>query len=195
MSAGADGFTRLSVERRNDGVAVVRLDDQSSKVNTLNKDLMSEFGRLIDQLEQDGAVSAVVLISGKSDSFIAGADITMLDACKTAEEATELARGGQQLLDRIAKSKKPYVAAINGSCLGGGLEVALACHYRIASTHPKTVLAVPEVQLGLLPGAGGTQRLPALVGIQEALMVRGGGRGGARGATRREARGAGAERW
>merc|ERR1711871_1587121 len=75
------------------------------------------------------------------------------------------------MMDRIAACPRPIVAAIDGTCMGGGLEVALACHYRIASTNPKTVLSVPEVKLGLLPGAGGTQRLPKLVGIQTALTM------------------------
>lgn len=87
----------------------------------------------------------------------------MLQACKTKEEASNLARGGQQMLFGIEGSKKPIIAAINGSCMGGGLEVALACHYRVAVNAKKTVLALPEVMLGLLPGAGGTQRLPKLV--------------------------------
>ena len=84
-------------------------------------------------------------------------------------DAEALSRGGQALLARLESLRVPVVAAIHGACLGGGLETALACRYRIASDHPKTVLALPEVQLGLLPGAGGTQRLPRLIGLQRAL--------------------------
>lgn len=87
----------------------------------------------------------------------------MLQACKTAEEVTNLSRNGQEMLFEIEKNKKPIIAAIKGSCMGGGLEVALACGYRIAVNDKKTVFALPEVMLGLLPGAGGTQRLPKLV--------------------------------
>eukprot|EP00735_Rhodelphis_limneticus_P009003 TRINITY_DN2460_c0_g1::TRINITY_DN2460_c0_g1_i1::g.8765::m.8765 TRINITY_DN2460_c0_g1::TRINITY_DN2460_c0_g1_i1::g.8765 ORF type:complete len:762 (+),score=307.57,sp/P40939/ECHA_HUMAN/49.93/0.0,ECH/PF00378.15/1.8e-65,3HCDH_N/PF02737.13/8.3e+02,3HCDH_N/PF02737.13/1.2e-54,3HCDH/PF00725.17/1.8e-23,3HCDH/PF00725.17/1.7e-05,DUF3798/PF12683.2/0.062,DUF3798/PF12683.2/1.2e+02,HSP33/PF01430.14/0.26,HSP33/PF01430.14/3.1e+03,NAD_binding_2/PF03446.10/5.4e+02,NAD_binding_2/PF03446.10/0.8 TRINITY_DN2460_c0_g1_i1 len=124
--------------------------------------------KIVSTVENDKNVKAVVLISGKPDNFIAGADIRMLSECKSSAELTTLSHRGQQMLDRLAAGK-PTVAAINGVCLGGGLEVALACHYRIASTHPKTSLGVPEVMLGLLPGAGGTQRLPRLVGMQAAL--------------------------
>lgn len=110
-------------------------------------------------------------MSGKPTSFIAGADIDMLSKCKTAEEAEKLARDGQIQFQRLERSKKPIVAAIMGSCLGGGLELALACHYRIAVNSPQTVLALPEVQLGLLPGAGGTQRLPKLISLTNALPM------------------------
>lgn len=97
-------------------------------------------------------------LRGKPGCFIAGADIGMLEACKTAEEATKISHGAQIMFDRMEKSRKPIVAAINGVCLGGGLEIALACHYRIATKDKKTGLGLPEVMLGLLPGGGGTQR-------------------------------------
>lgn len=141
------------------------------QVNTLSAAMMQQFEPVLSQLETDGAIRGAVVLSGKSDNFIAGADITMLDACTSAEQLTDLSRQGQVLMDRLAKLNKPVVAAINGSCLGGGLELALACKYRIASSSPKTRLGVPEVQLGLLPGAGGTQRLPRTVGIQQALTL------------------------
>jgi len=152
-----------------DSVAVLRLDVQGEKMNTLSAKLMADFEAVLTKLEGDTSVKAAVLISGKPDSFIAGADIKMLAACTTAEEAEGLAKGGQAIMDRIAGSKTPIVAAIHGACLGGGLEVALACHQRVATSHAKTQLAVPEVMLGLLPGSGGTQRLPRLVGMQAAL--------------------------
>merc|ERR1712013_443827 len=112
---------------------------------------------------------ALVLMSGKPGCFIAGADINMLASCKTAEEATALSKGCQDLLFEVEKCKKPVVAAIQGSCLGGSLEVAMACHYRIAVDGMKTGMGVPEVLLGVLPGGGGTQRLPALTGIPNTL--------------------------
>lgn len=116
-------------------------------------------------------MKAVVLMSGKPNSFVAGADITMLEKCKTASDAEKLSRDGQIQFERLEKSKKPVVAAIMGTCMGGGLELALACHYRIAVNDPKTQMAVPEVMLGLLPGAGGTQRLPRLISVQNALSM------------------------
>jgi enoyl-CoA hydratase / long-chain 3-hydroxyacyl-CoA dehydrogenase len=132
---------------------------------------MEQIEPIISKIENDASIKAAVLISGKADNFIAGADITMLEKAKTAAELTEVSHNGQKLMNRMAASKKPIVAAINGSCLGGGLEVALACSYRIATSSPKTKLGLPEVMLGLLPGAGGTQRLPQLVGIQEAIKM------------------------
>ena len=107
-----------------------------------------------------------MLISGKTSSFIAGADIGMLQSCQTEDEMYTLSREGQRIFDILEGSKKPVVSAIMGSCLGGGLEVALATHYRIAVNDKKTVLGVPEVKLGLLPGSGGTQRLPKLVSLK-----------------------------
>ena len=95
----------------------------------------------------------------------------MFGACKDAATLTELSRAGQVEFNQLAGSSKPIVAAINGTCLGGGLELALACTYRIATGSPRTKLGLPEVQLGLLPGAGGTQRLPRAVGIQLALTM------------------------
>lgn len=159
----------FEIEKREDGVAVVRMDVPGEPVNTLKISFMDEFARLFEELDRDGALKAVVFMSGKPDSFIAGADITMLQAANTAAEATELSRKGQEALERLEKFRVPVVAAIHGVCLGGGLEVALACDARIASDADVTKLGLPEVQLGLLPGAGGTQRLPRLVGIQAAL--------------------------
>ncbi|MDQ5840844.1 MAG: 3-hydroxyacyl-CoA dehydrogenase NAD-binding domain-containing protein, partial [Chloroflexota bacterium] len=106
---------------------------------------------------------------GKADTFIAGADIEEFTAIGTQTEAERLSFEGQETVSRLETFHKPIVAAINGACLGGGLEVALACHYRIATDHPKTVLGLPEVQLGLIPGAGGCQRLPRLIGARAAL--------------------------
>nr|CAD7395576.1 unnamed protein product [Timema cristinae] len=138
-------------------------------VNTLNVEVMYEVEQLLQQIAQNPSVRAAVLISGKPNCFIAGADINLLQACKTAEEVTSISRTGQQILANIENSKKPIIAAIQGSCLGGGLEVALACHYRIAVKDRKTGLGLPEVMLGLLPGGGGTQRLPLLVALPDAL--------------------------
>jgi 3-hydroxyacyl-CoA dehydrogenase/enoyl-CoA hydratase/3-hydroxybutyryl-CoA epimerase len=116
-------------------------------------------------------VKAVVFMSGKADIYIAGADVEEFVALKSATEAERLAAGGQEMLDRVARFPKPVVAAIHGACLGGGLEFALACGYRVATDHPKTQLGLPEVQLGILPAAGGCQRLPRLIGARAALDI------------------------
>lgn len=152
-----------------DGVAVITFDQPDSSVNTLSPESGEAFGALLSVAEKDEAVKAVVFMSGKKDNFVAGAKIDFLRTIQTAEEATAISRKAQEGFDRLEASAKPVVAAIHGSCLGGGLEWALACHYRIATDSPKTTLGLPEVQLGLLPGAGGTQRLPALIGAPAAM--------------------------
>lgn len=157
---------RLSLTGR---VAWLRYDQPGSPVNTLNSRVGPVFAQCFDRIEQDERIDGAVLVSDKPDTWIAGADIDELRGIREAAEAEALSRGGQQLLDRLAAFRKPVVAAIHGAALGGGLEVALACRHRIVTEHDKTVLALPEVQLGLLPGAGGTQRLPRLVGLQAAL--------------------------
>jgi len=160
--------TVLHVEQRPDGVAVLRFDIPDEPVNVLRLDYAPEFERVLAQLEADPSVQGVV-ITGKPDSFLAGADITALNEVTSAAEGSDLSRRGQAIMNRIAAFPRPTVAAIHGVCLGGGLELALACTARVASDHKKTKLGLPEVMLGLLPGAGGTQRLPALVGAPGAL--------------------------
>uniref|UniRef100_A0A673HKT0 enoyl-CoA hydratase n=1 Tax=Sinocyclocheilus rhinocerous TaxID=307959 RepID=A0A673HKT0_9TELE len=152
-----------------DNVAVVRINDPTSKVNTLSKHMQAEMVEVMNEIWGNSAVKSAVLISRKPGCFIAGADINMIQACKTAEEVTSLSQEGQKIFDQIEKSPIPVVAAINGSCLGGGLEFAIACQYRIATKSKKTILGTPEVMLGLLPGAGGTQRLPKMVGLPAAF--------------------------
>ncbi|MGH7718707.1 MAG: fatty acid oxidation complex subunit alpha FadJ, partial [Gemmatimonadaceae bacterium] len=152
-----------------DGVAVVTLDMPNESVNKLSRAVRDELSALLEELERDDVVKSVVLMSGKPDIFIAGADIEELLEIRTEADAQRLSRGGQEMLDRLERMRTPVLAAIHGACLGGGVEVVLACAYRIATDHPKTVLALPEVQLGLIPGAGGTQRLPRTVGLRSAL--------------------------
>ncbi|KAG5888462.1 hypothetical protein JTB14_017190 [Gonioctena quinquepunctata] len=130
---------------------------------------MTELNSLLPTIESNPQIQACVLISGKPGCFIAGADITMLEAAKTAGELTNKSTEGQKILQQIEKSKKPFVSAIQGVCLGLGLETALSTHYRIAVKDKATALGLPEVMLGLLPGAGGTQRLPRLVSLPTAL--------------------------
>ncbi|XP_010213200.1 PREDICTED: trifunctional enzyme subunit alpha, mitochondrial [Tinamus guttatus] len=131
-------------------------------VNTLSRQLHAEFADVMNEVWANDSVKSAVLISSKPGSFIAGADLNMIQACKTAQEVTQLSQDGQKLLDKLERSPKPIVAAINGTCLGGGLEVAIACQYRIATKEKRTVLGSPEVLLGILPGAGATQRLPKM---------------------------------
>jgi 3-hydroxyacyl-CoA dehydrogenase/enoyl-CoA hydratase/3-hydroxybutyryl-CoA epimerase len=159
---------RLEVD---DGVALVLLDVPGESVNTLSPEVGEELQAAVESLDKDPEVKALVLASGKKDGFIAGARIEVLQAAGSAAEAEALSRAGQKGFDRLEQLKKPVVAAVHGACLGGGLELALACHWRIATDDPRTRLGQPEVQLGLIPGAGGTQRLPRLIGIAQALDV------------------------
>jgi 3-hydroxyacyl-CoA dehydrogenase/enoyl-CoA hydratase/3-hydroxybutyryl-CoA epimerase len=152
-----------------DGVAVITMDLPDEPVNKLNQAVKDDFIELIRRLDGDATIQAAVLISGKPDTFIAGADIEEFLKVRSADDAERLSLDGQSLLDRVEQLRTPVVAAIHGACLGGGLETALACAWRIGTDHPKTVLALPEVMLGLIPGAGGTQRLPRLVGLRNAL--------------------------
>jgi 3-hydroxyacyl-CoA dehydrogenase / enoyl-CoA hydratase / 3-hydroxybutyryl-CoA epimerase len=163
----------LKLDVAADGVALLTFDIPGEAANTLRASFQEEFDEAMSKVMADEAVKAVVLISGKHDSFVLGADVEMLARVKTQAEASALSRGGQQAMARLeaAGKKKPIVAAINGAALGGGLELALACTYRIASDDKRTMLGLPEVQLGLIPGAGGTQRLPQLIGIAQALDI------------------------
>jgi 3-hydroxyacyl-CoA dehydrogenase/enoyl-CoA hydratase/3-hydroxybutyryl-CoA epimerase len=159
----------LSIEKRDDGVAIVRMDIPGEPMNTLKSDFVDTFNAVFSEVENDADIKAVVFTSGKKDSFIAGADVTMLETVNSAEEGERISLEGHKTMARIEGFGKPVVAAIHGVALGGGLEVALACHARVASDSKKTKLGLPESQLGLIPGAGGTQRLPRLIGVQPAL--------------------------
>jgi 3-hydroxyacyl-CoA dehydrogenase / enoyl-CoA hydratase / 3-hydroxybutyryl-CoA epimerase len=159
----------LELQRRPDGVAVIVMDVPGESMNTLQPNFAEEFARVFDELERSTDVKAVVFTSGKSDSFIAGADIRMLKDVKLASDAVRLARTGHEAVARLESFRLPVVAAIHGACLGGGLELALACRARVASSDKQTKLGLPEVQLGLIPGLGGTQRLPRQIGVQAAL--------------------------
>jgi 3-hydroxyacyl-CoA dehydrogenase/enoyl-CoA hydratase/3-hydroxybutyryl-CoA epimerase len=158
----------MNIEKKQN-VAIITLDQPGEKVNTLNEAMMEEFSSFLDDLESDNSILGAILISGKENNFIAGADIEMFKARETAEEIEQLSLDGHKILNRVEEHSKPVIVAIHGSCMGGGLELSLACHYRIASDHSKTIMGLPEVKLGILPGTGGTQRLPRLVGIQKSL--------------------------
>ncbi|VDM65368.1 unnamed protein product [Strongylus vulgaris] len=158
----------VKVENKGD-VAVIKMDLANTKENVLNEALAGDLQAAFDKVERDTTVKAIVLMSGKPNSFVAGADVGMLSKAKTPQEGTAISKKAQEQFEKLERSGKPIVAAIMGSCMGGGLELAMACQYRIAVNDKKTQLALPEVMLGLLPGAGGTQRLPKLVSLQNAL--------------------------
>ena len=163
---GSSGAFRIE---RDGDVAVVVFDLPNEPVNKFSSRVIGEFDAVLDEVERDTAVRGVVLISGKSDSFIAGADIEEFLTYTTAAMAAAASEAGKRRFARVESFRVPVIAAIHGACMGGGLELALSCRYRICTDHAKTLLALPETMLGLIPGLGGTQRLPRVVGLQAAL--------------------------
>jgi len=152
-------------------VGVLTFNLVNEKVNKLTTPVMAEFIKEIESIASIPGLSAILIRSGKPDIFIAGADIQEIAGIDTVIDAHAKAVAGQDILNRLSKVSVPTIAAIHGACLGGGLELALACDYRVVSDHPKTILGLPEVNLGIIPGFGGTQRLPRLIGISAALPM------------------------
>jgi 3-hydroxyacyl-CoA dehydrogenase / enoyl-CoA hydratase / 3-hydroxybutyryl-CoA epimerase len=156
-----------------EGIARVLFDVAGEKMNTLSPQLGVELDRILARLEADAGIRAVVIGSAKPDNFIAGADVEVIRSAASVQQAVALSTELQMSFARIenlhVKHGKPVIAAMHGPVLGGGLELAMACSRRIASDSPKTILGLPETQLGLIPGAGGTQRLPRLIGVANAL--------------------------
>jgi 3-hydroxyacyl-CoA dehydrogenase/enoyl-CoA hydratase/carnithine racemase len=158
-------YRTIRVDLR-DGVAVLTIDNPP--VNQMSPPLMQDFSEAVREAWEDGGVKAVV-VTGTGKNFIAGADITQLKLVKEREEIYRKVLTGTRFLNSIEAGPKPFIAAINGNCLGGGLETAMACHYRVAVEGVS--LGQPEVQIGVIPGAGGTQRLPRLIGLPNALEM------------------------
>ncbi|MGR2665384.1 fatty acid oxidation complex subunit alpha FadJ [Vibrio campbellii] len=157
----------LKIDEQN--IAWLAIDVPNEKMNTLQAAFADEMKEIFAQLKDSSGVKGMIIHSLKPDNFVAGADVRMLEACTTASEAEALAKQGQELFQQLSDLPYPVVAAIHGPCLGGGLELALACDYRVCTDSDKTRLGLPEVQLGLLPGSGGTQRLPRLIGLLPSL--------------------------
>jgi len=154
------------------GTGWITLDDPARPVNVLTEDVMRGLGEALDQARgaiREGKIDALVIRSGKPHSFVAGADIDAIADLEDPTEAEAKIRLGQAVFNDVALLPVPTVAAVHGACVGGGLELALACDFRVLSDSPKTKLQFPEVMLGLLPAWGGTTRLPRLVGLQASL--------------------------
>lgn len=164
----------FTLEVDGEGVAWLVLDQPDSEVNLLGSSVMEELDHLLGELESriaTGKIVAVVLRSGKDDSFVAGADVREIAEVRDRQEATEASREGQRIFRRLDRLNVPTVAVVHGSCLGGGTEMLLACDYRVASDAGATEIGLPEVKLGILPGFGGTVRLPRLCGLRNAMSV------------------------
>lgn len=161
-----------------DHIANIVFDIPGAKVNSISIQVLDELDKILDTIAKDKSIKAVVIKSGKPDVFIAGADLhSFAPMFDNPALAAHMIDTGHRVFKKLAGLGIPSFAMIQGACLGGGMELALACTYRIASDHPKTLLGLPEVTLGIIPGWGGTQRLPRLVGMMEALPMLLTGRG------------------
>jgi enoyl-CoA hydratase len=149
------------------GILVITIN-RPEKLNALNKTVLDELNQVLDQLKDDDTIRAAIITGAGNKAFVAGADISEFSGL-SKEQGMELARRGQETFFRIENSSKPVVAAVNGFALGGGCELAMSCHFRIASGNAK--FGQPEVNLGLIPGYGGTQRLVHLVGKGRAMEM------------------------
>ncbi len=152
-----------------DSLAVVTFDLPDEKVNKFSSPVMEELSSLTDRLSAANGIESLIFRSGKKDVFVAGADVREIENISSPEDGKIKSAVGQRIFDRWSKLPFPTVAAIGGACLGGGTELALACDYRLMSDSKKAVIGLPEVNLGILPAWGGSQRLPRLVGIAAAL--------------------------
>ncbi|MGE8245966.1 MAG: 3-hydroxyacyl-CoA dehydrogenase NAD-binding domain-containing protein [Stenotrophomonas maltophilia] len=170
MLSGFDGlrFSHWHPQIRDDGVVVLSLDRQDSSVNAMSQDVLLELGDLIERIAMDPP-KAVVIQSIKAAGFIAGADLKEFQAFDRRGTVNDAIRRGQSTYQKLAELPCPTVAAIHGHCLGGGTELALACRYRVASNDPSSRIGLPETQLGIFPGWGGSSRLPQLVGAPAAM--------------------------
>ncbi|MDP3899137.1 MAG: 3-hydroxyacyl-CoA dehydrogenase NAD-binding domain-containing protein [Mesorhizobium sp.] len=176
-------YNNFTVETDSDGIALVTWNMPDRSMNVFTEEVMLELDRIVDQVAADGAIKGAVITSGK-DTFSGGADLTMLqrmlgvfakerlkDQDKAIKTLFDNAGYMNQLFRKLETSGKPWVSAINGTCMGGAFEMSLACHGRVAADSDKVKMALPEVKVGLFPGAGGTQRVPRLTGTQEALQM------------------------
>lgn len=157
-----------------DGIALLTLDVPDRSMNILTPDLRDQLAGHVETIAADDAIIGAIITSGKTNGFLAGADLkAMAERRKLGhvEAVYDAVAPLTRLLRRLETCGKPFVAAVNGTALGGGLEIALACHYRLVADEPKTRLGLPEVKVGLIPGAGGTQRLPRLIGVEKALPL------------------------
>lgn len=161
----------ITIDPEKDGSFVLKLDVPGRAVNVVTRQVLADLDAGLAWLEKQARVPVLVVRSGKKTGFLAGADLTELASVRDPAGASALSEQGQKLFGRLAALKAPSIAVIHGACLGGGLELALACDYRLVFDRPDTQLGLPEVELGLVPAWGGTQRLPRVVGLERALQV------------------------
>ncbi|HHD64141.1 MAG TPA: fatty-acid oxidation protein subunit alpha [Desulfobulbaceae bacterium] len=168
-SKGTKKYFELTTDRR--GIATLIFNTPESRANIFSRGALLEFADRLDELAEDKSIKALFIESGKEDIFIAGADIHEIKAADDKETIFAFVRQGQDIFTKLASLPLPTIAMIDGACLGGGLEMSLACSFRVATSHPHTRIGLPEVNLGILPGFGGTQRLTPLVGYAKAMEL------------------------
>lgn len=161
----------LHLEYQDDAIAVIHLNDTNDRINKLSGEMLTELDQALSEVENSPELRGLIFISDKEDNFVAGADLKEMAEVLQPGLAKEMIHRAHSIFNRIEALPFPAVAAIHGHCLGGGMELALACHYRIATDHPKTQLGLPEVKLGLIPAGGGCQRLTRLLGVKRALPL------------------------
>jgi 3-hydroxyacyl-CoA dehydrogenase/enoyl-CoA hydratase/3-hydroxybutyryl-CoA epimerase len=164
-------YNSISLNIENNGIANLIINLDGEKVNKLNYNTISDLEKAINVVDGNRAIRALLITSTKENNFIAGADINEIKQLNDTSETIAKLNQANQLFTRISNLKIPTIAVIEGSCLGGGLELALSCQYRVAVVSEKTILGLPEVNLGIIPGFGGTQRLPVLIGLTQSLKL------------------------
>ncbi|HFQ14825.1 MAG TPA: 3-hydroxyacyl-CoA dehydrogenase, partial [Rhodobacteraceae bacterium] len=178
-------YTNFNFETDADGIALITWDTPDKSMNVLTEAALREFAAIVDQLAADDAVKGAIIASGKKNSFAGGADLAMLENLVAtgrklerekgleAASAHVLENGGAfaRIIRKMETCGKPVAAAINGTCMGGGYEISLGCHYRLAARHASARIGLPEAKVGLFPGGGGSQRLPRLIGASDALQL------------------------
>jgi 3-hydroxyacyl-CoA dehydrogenase/enoyl-CoA hydratase/3-hydroxybutyryl-CoA epimerase len=161
----------VTLEKTPEGNALLWIDVPGKTYNVLNQQVLADLDAVFDRAATDSSIKLLVIVSRKKTGFIAGADLHEFANIAGAEQAMALSEKGQRLFEKLEALPIPTVAIIHGPCLGGGLEFALACDYRVAVDQPSTQIGLPEIELGLVPGWGGTQRLPRVIGLERAFHV------------------------
>ncbi|TMH50431.1 MAG: crotonase, partial [Betaproteobacteria bacterium] len=164
----AGKYQHWKLETDHDNIDWLSFDKKGASANVLSADVMAELDRIFDELRAKNP-RGLIIRSGKDSGFIAGADVEEFTKIKDADDAMRLVKRGWDLYDKLEALPFPTLALVNGFCMGGGVELALACRYRVAVDQPGTRFALPEVMLGILPGWGGVKRLPRLIGPTAAL--------------------------
>ncbi len=171
VSSKENSASSISLKIEANGVANLIFDLPNEKVNKLSELVLTELEKNLDEISKNKSIKILVISSAKKGNFIAGADINEIKSITDEKDAYKKVAQGQNIITKLDELKIPKIAVIGGSCLGGGLELALACDYRLATSNPKTSLGLPEVNLGIIPGFGGTQRLPKIIGLQQSLAI------------------------